>query len=124
MSTITRTELHQMIDTLPESLLTEVAYFLEFIFFKVQNQWFSKKRIEPLQLEIQAFEQLHPMLKQQYQGQFVAIHEGAVIDTAPSFEPLFLRLQNRLQSQQILIRQVTDSPEESYYLRSPRVEVL
>jgi len=38
MSVINRTELYRLIDELPESVLTEVARFLEFIRFKLNQE--------------------------------------------------------------------------------------
>jgi hypothetical protein len=38
MSTISRTELHRLIDELPEPIIPEVAQFVEFIQFKLDKQ--------------------------------------------------------------------------------------
>jgi len=37
MTTINRTKVHHLIDTLPESVLGEVLRFLEFILFRLNN---------------------------------------------------------------------------------------
>jgi hypothetical protein len=38
MSTISRTELHRLIDELPEPIIPEVAQFVEFIQFKLDRE--------------------------------------------------------------------------------------
>lgn len=70
---------------------------------------------EQLEAEIKAFEQMHSHLKEQYLGQFVAIHQGQVVDVDADLEPLYLRLQTRFGNEPtILIRQVGETPEEIY----------
>ena len=75
-----------------------------------------------LEAEIKAFEQMHPDLKINYSGQFVAIYEGQVVDSASDFESLFLRVQSRFGDLPVLIRQVGKLPTEEWRFRSPRLE--
>jgi predicted DNA-binding protein len=79
----------------------------------------NKQRFEA---EIRAFEKMYPDLKEKYYGQFVAIYDGQVVDTAADFENLFLRIVKRFNDLPVLIRQVGDSPEEEWHFRSPRLE--
>jgi hypothetical protein len=55
--------------------------------------------------------------EEKYYGQFVAIYDGQVVDTAADFENLFLRIVNRFNDLPVLIRQVGDSPEEEWHFR-------
>lgn len=75
-----------------------------------------------LEAEIQAFEKMHEQLKARFVQQFVAIHNGKVIDNDPDFETLFLRIQGRLGNTCVLIRQVEDSPVHEWHFRGPRLE--
>lgn len=75
-----------------------------------------------LQAETVAFEQLHPQLRTNYLGQFVAVYQGQVVETAEDFESLFLRIQRQYGELPVLIRQVSDSPHETWHFRSPRLE--
>jgi len=77
---------------------------------------------QKLEAEIKAFEQMYPDLKTRYFGQFVAVHDGQVVDSANDFESLFLRIQSRFADLPILIRQVGDLPTEEWYFRSPHLE--
>lgn len=70
-----------------------------------------------LQKEIQAFEEMHPELYEKHRGQFVAIHQGKVIDSDPEFAALFTRVRAKLGATPVLIRPVTDSPTPT--LRGP-----
>jgi hypothetical protein len=72
--------------------------------------------------ESQAFEAMYPELAANYLGEFVAIHEGRVVDNDADFEALFLRVQARFEQTPVLIRQVTDSPTLDYHARRPRLE--
>ena len=75
-----------------------------------------------LEAEIQAYEQMFEQLKARFAHQFVAIHNGAVLDSDADFESLFLRVQARLGNTCVLIRQVEDSPVQEWHFRSPRLE--
>ncbi len=80
-------------------------------------------RSQQLKEEAQAYARLHPELLSRYRGQFVAVHNGRVVDSDAEFESLFLRLQARLGDLPVLIQQVLDFPVEEWRFRSPRVEI-
>jgi hypothetical protein len=65
---------------------------------------------QKLEAEVQAFERMHPQLVKQYLGQFVAVHEGQIVDADVDFETLFLRLEKYLRDVPVLIRQVSAEP--------------
>ncbi len=77
---------------------------------------------QKLKAEIQAFEHMHPQLAKQYLGQFVAVHEGQIIDTDVDFEALFLRLEKRLGDVPVLIRLVSAEPTPELRAPGPRLE--
>ena len=77
---------------------------------------------QKLEAEAQAFERIHPQLVKQYLGQFVAVHEGQIVDTDVDFEALFLRLQERLGDVPVLIRPVSTKPTPELRAPSPRLE--
>ncbi len=77
---------------------------------------------QKLEAEIEAFEELYPTLKAHYPHQFVAVHNGQVVDADPEFEPLFLRIQSHFGDAPVLIRLVGNSPEEEWVFRSPQME--
>lgn len=67
-----------------------------------------------------AFKRLHPMLREKYLGQYVAIYQGKMIDHDPDQVALFLRTKKRHPDEFIWIAPVSEEPEETYVLRSPR----
>ncbi len=75
-----------------------------------------------LETEIQAFEKMHEQLKERFLHQFVAIHNGQVLDSDSDFETLFLRVRGRLGNTCVLIRQVEESPITEWHFRGPRLE--
>jgi len=77
---------------------------------------------QKLEAESQAFERLHPQLIQQYLGQFVAVHNGRIVDADADFEVLFLRLQEYLGEIPVLIRAVNTEPTLELRAPSPRLE--
>ena len=82
-------------------------------------QRFSHEKIEA---EAQAFERMHETLKEQYFGQFVAVHNGQMVDADADFETVFLRVQARFGRIPILIRRVSEKPTTELRFRSPRLE--
>ena len=77
---------------------------------------------QKLKAEIQAFERMHPQLVKQYLGQFVAVHEGQIVDADVDFEALFLRLEKRLGDVPVLIRPVSVEPPPELRAPGPRLE--
>lgn len=69
--------------------------------------------------EIVAFVQQHETLKQKYFGQFVAMHDGQVIDADEDFESLFLRVQDKLPDTPVLFRLVSEVVETVFRGRVP-----
>ena len=77
---------------------------------------------QALAKEERAYQRLYPMLRAQYFNQFVAIYDGQLLDSDVDFEELFLRIQQRIGANTVLIRRVTEQPLEEYHFRSPRIE--
>ncbi len=77
---------------------------------------------QKLKAETQAFERLHPQLVQRHFGQFVAVHEGQVVDVDADFGVLFLRVRKRLGNVIVLMRQVRAEPVLELRAPSPRLE--
>jgi hypothetical protein len=61
-------------------------------------------------------------LLDQYAGQFIAMHEGQVIDSDADELVLYLRVRKRFPLVGILIKQVAPVLEEIWVMRSPRLE--
>lgn len=59
--------------------------------------------------EQQAFERLHPQLKQRFLDQFVAIHQGRLVDTDVDQRTLYIRVHRRYPHTIIAIFPVRES---------------
>ena len=64
----------------------------------------------------------HPQLLACYAGQYVAMHQGKVIDADNDELSLFLRIRQVYPLVGLLIKQVSANSEEVWTIRSPRVE--
>jgi hypothetical protein len=87
------------------------------------NEHLNWLNSEKLDAETAAFEQKHPWLKKHYLKQFIAMHNGEVVDSDADFEPLCLRVQAKFGDVVVLIRQVHDSLKEEWRIRGVRWEV-
>jgi hypothetical protein len=64
----------------------------------------------------------HAELLRKYTGQFIAMHEGHVVDSDTDELALFLRICERFPMIGVLIKRVTDQPDRVWMVRSPRIE--
>ena len=76
---------------------------------------------EKLAAEGEAYERLHPQLKEEYLHQFGALHNGEVVDADPDLEALYDRVVARWGATTLLIRQVRETAEEIFHFHSVRL---
>ncbi len=79
-------------------------------------------RYRKVRQELQAFEQQRPSLLKEYQGQYIAMHQGQVIDHDVDLRVLHQRVFARLKHTPVLLKRVTAEPERELVFRSPRFE--
>ncbi|MCE7989474.1 MAG: hypothetical protein DYG89_50625 [Caldilinea sp. CFX5] len=72
--------------------------------------------------EMQAFIAMHPMLKKQYFGQYVAIYQNKVIDHDRDRQALYLRIDEKYPDDFVWISPVEEEPIPTLVFRSPRLE--
>ena len=77
---------------------------------------------EKIKAEAEAFRSMHAELAEKYLGQYVAIHNGKVIDHDEDFQALHSRIRQRFGRQPVLLRQVKSEPERVLTFRSPQFE--
>ena len=96
----------------PEDLLT-----------KVVSEYLDKIAHQKIQAESMAFEELHNGLVSKYLGDYVAIHNGKVVDHDPDVRTLHLRIRHRFGRTPVLLRLVKEELEQSdLVFRSPKLE--
>lgn len=84
--------------------------FLVFIDTWVMFAPRERPEIELFQKEREAFHSLPPSLKSQYQGSFVAVHNGSVVDSDTSRSALVRRFFSRFGDVSVYIGYVGETP--------------
>lgn len=77
---------------------------------------------EKLEAEMAAFQAQLPAPLAAYPDQYVAIHEGRVIDHGADLRALHSRVYARMGSIPVLLPKVTATSEPDILIRSPRLE--
>lgn len=72
--------------------------------------------------ESKAFKAMHANLLQQYKGEYVAVHDGKVVDHDADIHTLNHRIRTRYGHKAVLLQQVTEQPEIELVIRSPKLE--
>jgi len=67
-----------------------------------------------------AFMAMHLELLEKYEGQFVAISQGQVVDHDQDVLTLVRRIDLDYPEQAVLVKQVVDQPDQDLHFRSPR----
>ena len=77
---------------------------------------------EKIKAEAEAFRSMHAELAEKYLGQYVAIHNGKMVDHDKDFPSLHSRIRQRFGRQPVLLRRIETEPERVLVFRSPRLE--
>lgn len=72
--------------------------------------------------ETKAFRAMQADLLVRYNNQYIAVHNGRVIDHDPDLRTLHLRVYSRLGRTPVLLKRVTNEPERDLIIRSPKLE--
>ena len=74
---------------------------------------------EKIARETEAYERMHPQLVPDLLGQWVAVHEGEIVDRDSEVSQLLARVRARFGRLPILIRQVSERPVDDIHRRTP-----
>ncbi|HRN67877.1 MAG TPA: DUF5678 domain-containing protein [Promineifilum sp.] len=74
-----------------------------------------------LMKEMDRFRSLHPGLRAQYEGTYIAMRDGHVLDHDVDGNQLYARVRERLGDTPVLIVEVTDQPEQLFTRTSQRI---
>ncbi|GJM40502.1 MAG: hypothetical protein DHS20C20_07840 [Ardenticatenaceae bacterium] len=77
---------------------------------------------EKMLREVEAYKNMHAQLASQYAGQFVAIHNGQLVDYDVDKDALFFRVKQNFPNKIVLQRQVLGNPDPVLHFRSPRIQ--
>ncbi len=119
MTTITlKSDLSRQIEYLAGTQQIEQELFID----KAVRQYIVLLRQEKIRAETISFEAQSETLMRQYPNQYVAMHQGEIIDHDPDLRTLHLRVFARLGHTPVLLKQVTPTAKEELTFRSPRFE--
>lgn len=86
------------------------------------SDYLDRLEWEKLEAEMAAFQSQLPALLATYSDQYVAVHDGQVIDHDADLRALHSRVYARLGSVPVLLQKVTATPAPDILVRSPRLE--
>jgi hypothetical protein len=89
---------------------------------KAIQQYLRLEAERKIARELEAYESQREALLSGYEGQFVAVHDGQIIDHDRDELTLYLRIRERYPLIGVLIKQVNAEPERVLHIRSPRIE--
>lgn len=121
MATISlKPDLAEQVEFLANKTQTSAEAFVD----KALRSYLLQFRREKIRAETEAFEQQREDLLAKYPGQYVAVHNGQVIDHDHDLRTLHLRVFDQLGHLPVLLKQVTNEPDHELVFRSPRFERL
>lgn len=75
---------------------------------------------EAVEREMQAYVAMHPQLKRQFLGKYVAIYGGQLIDMDDNFEDLYTRIDAKFPEEFVWLTPVEEEAIPTIVVRSPR----
>lgn len=82
--------------------------------------WEAKER--KIDREMEAYSAMHTELKQRFLGEYVAVHNGELVDHDTDRRALSRRVRQKYKSVAVLITPVKEEPEREFLMLSPRFE--
>ncbi len=104
--------------TLEQVALQQASSVTTLVNQAVENYLRQQQRAK-LDQEIAAFEKMHPELKKSYLGEWVAVHQQALVDHDKDVPALYRRIRAKYGRTSVLIRQVSESAVEEVWSRTP-----
>lgn len=82
--------------------------------------WTAKER--KIDQEMEAYRAMHAELKRRFLGQYVAVHDGKLVDHDTDRGALSRRVRQEYGNVAVLITPVEEEPEREFTILSPRLE--
>ena len=117
MLTVTlKPDIAEQVSQMAEATHTEAEVLVD----QALRSYLVQLRHAIIRAETEAFEQQRSTLLTPYRGEYVAVHQGRVIDHDPNLRTLHLRVFAQLGRTPVLLKRVGDEPERELIFRSPR----
>ena len=114
---------------IPDQVLAELMPMLEQdgreisdLVTQALRQYVWQAKEHKIDQEVEAYRAMHGELKQRLLGQYVAIHNGEVVDHDTDRHALSRRVRQKYGNAAVLIIPVEDRPEREFLVLSPRFE--
>ena len=83
------------------------------------EHYLRERQRAKLNQEIAAYETMHPILRKNHLGHWVAIHNQQLVDADEDKLALYRRIRSKYEKTSVLIRQVSENPIEEVWIRTP-----
>jgi hypothetical protein len=83
------------------------------------ERYLHERQLAKLDAEVATYERMYPELHQKYLRQWVAVHEQRLVDHDGDRAALYRRVRATYGRTAVLIRQVTDQPDNEIWIRTP-----
>jgi hypothetical protein len=104
-----------------EQLAAERGESVSIIVEQLIDEYLREQRHHYLMAEMDLFRVNHADLRRQYEGRYIALRDGQVLDHDPDGNQLYTRVREKLGDVPVLIVEVTDQPEQLFTRLSQRV---
>lgn len=112
----------QWVDELAELQQNSAVLPLHDVVERALQQYLFRQRQEKIARERRWYEAHHQEVVQQYRGQYVAIHNGQIVDTDQDGRTLSKRIRQHYGRTAIALIQVADTAEPpALYVYSPKL---
>jgi hypothetical protein len=101
-----------------EQIASEQRTSVEKILNDLARRYVRQARRAKIDQEFEAYQAMHPQLKEKMLGQHVAIHNGQLIDSDSDPMTLVARMQEQFGRAPILFTQVDEQPGREITIRS------
>lgn len=108
MPTITiESDQYRQLETLAQEQKTEPDHVVR----EALRRYFWEQSRLKISQESAIYRQRHPELKQRYLGQYIAMHQGQVVDHDSDFQTLYQRVRGRFGKTAVMLTQVQEESE-------------
>ncbi len=115
--------------SIPESLMSELQEMMKWegvpveqVLDRALRHYRHELTRRKISMEMEIFNRKYPRLRSKYQGLFIAMHNGRVVDHDRDGGALYWRVRTRFGRTPVLVRQVTDEPERVIRTHGLRLE--
>jgi hypothetical protein len=105
-----------------QQIAAEHGQPLETVMNDLAQNYLREERHTQLLAEMDRFRAKHNLLLTQFKGEYIGMRNGEVIDHHVDGGQLYKRLRQKLGSLPVLIVQVTETPEQDFTVRNPKLE--